>query len=698
MGAFDKALKLGFVLSATDKMSRVIEEAVSKSSTKLSAFERNAAKVGGNMMKVGGIIAGAGAAIGAGILKVAKDTAAYGDEMWKTSQSVGVNMEDWQKLAYAAEYSNVGLTELSAGMVRLNKHMIEAANGSKTSSKIFTDLGIDIKDAEGNLRAPNDVFEELAEKMAAMPDGAQKTKHAYDMFGRSGANLIPLLNSGKEGIQAMSDEAERMGLVLSKEAGKACEEFNDNLARIGSGAEGLKMQFGAALVPMLDEIVVKINGVIEKVIGWVKNNGDLIRDIAKFAIEGVKALVFIGGLTTGLGGLVFAAGKVVGVIKAISAASSIGKGIASLLTPMGWVKVAIVAIAAAAYLIYKNWDKITAWFANLWDGVKQAFSAVWEWIKNMFLNYTPSGLIIKHWDAISGWFGRLWAGIKNGVRAGWEGIKSVFFNYTALGLVFKHWDAITGWFGRLWVGVKNGIRAGWEGIKSIFFNYTPFGLVLQHWEPITNWFSNLWGRVKQGVSDSWGSIKAWFIGLNPVEWIRNAWSAVGDFFGNLGIQFFEWGANLISSLWNGIKSIAGKAVEGIKEVGQGIATGFKSFLGINSPSRVFAEYGVNITQGLAGGIDAGGNAVERATEGMAVQATRGIGESIQNSTVNASSVSNVYGGNGGATVNYSPVINFNGPVNEETKQDFARMLRDNSRELIDIIDRHQRNKTRLSFG
>lgn len=63
-------LKLAFILSATDKMSRIIDEAVKKSTDKLSAFERTTSKIGRSMTKAGTVMLGASAAVGGSILAV----------------------------------------------------------------------------------------------------------------------------------------------------------------------------------------------------------------------------------------------------------------------------------------------------------------------------------------------------------------------------------------------------------------------------------------------------------------------------------------------------------------------------------------------------------------------------------------------------------------------------------------------------
>lgn len=252
-----------------------------------------------------------------------------------------------------------------------------------------------------------------------------------------------------------------------------------------------------------------------------------------------------------------------------------------------------------------------------------------------------------------------------------------------------------GWFSNLWNGVKNVTGKAWQGVKSVFLNYTPYGLIYQNWDKVTGYFSNLWGNVKSGISTAWGGIKDWFSNMQPVEWMRGAWENVGTFFSGLNTRFYEWGKNLLQGLWNGITSMVDKIVEGMKNIARKIATGFRSILGINSPSRLFAEYGLNITQGLAVGLDQGGAVVENATDGVAMQATRGITQSMQSTTMNASTI--VSGGNTGPSITYAPQITFAGSTTREARDEFGKMLKQHANEIMEMIRRYEDNKARLSF-
>lgn len=616
---------------------------------------------------------GASAAVGGSILAVGKSTADYAGDMYDMARGAGIGVEAFQKLAYAGRMSGVETEKLSASLVKFDRMVAEATGGNKTYMQTFEDLGIKIKDSAGNLRQPNEIFEDVADIFHNTEDGIGKTALAVELFGKSGADLIPMLNDGKAGLKAFYAEAERLGLALSNEMIAKGDAFSDQLENIGEQVKGVKLQLGAALIPALSAATEKISKVIDKITKWVQENPELAATIGNIAMTTGKWIAILGTAAIAIGSVAFIILQFRKAFRAMSDAVTIGisifknikntflvvdkamKGytktqkLATVATklfnkalkanPILTIISLIIALGAVVYSVIKNWDKIAAWFKKLWDAIVGIFKAAWEAIK-------------KVWSTVTGWFSNLWGGIKAGA-------------------------------GKAWEGIKNTINKAREGVQKA-------------WGSVKGWFSNLWGNVKSGISNAWGRIKDWFSNLQPVEWMRGAWENVGTFFENLGPRFYEWGKNLLQGLWNGITSMVDKIVEGMKNIGRRIANGFKSILGINSPSRLFAEYGLNITQGLVVGLDRGGAIVENATEGVAMQATRGITQSMQSSTVNTSTI--VGGGNTGPSITYAPQITFAGSTTREARDEFGKMLKQHANEIMELIRKYEENKTRLSFA
>lgn len=704
--AAGNTLKLAFILSATDKMSRIVDEAVKKSTNKLSAFERTTSKAGRSMMKAGTGMAGVGVGIGAGIFSVGKSVTDYAGSVKDMSEATGVGMEAWQKMTYAAKISGIEQEKLMTLMVKFDKQIVAAAGGSKSAAQIFKDFGISIKDAGGKLRAPEAIFEDVAERFKNIEEGAAKTTAATDFFGKSGADLLPMLNEGKEGLEKLYQAAVDMGYVLDDKTTNSADDLGKKLEHLNGQMQGVKLQIGVTLLPALQTLADGFSRVIDNVKNWIASNPELASTIGTIVTNIAPVLGGLGLLSLAFGGVTYIIGKFTGFFKGVGKAFKTGdafirgmtgatgklngtsktytKGMklakaaqwlfnTSLLgCPIIWIILAIAAVIAAVILLVKNWDAVAAFFKRLWDSIKEIFIAVWEWIKNMFLDYTPVGLIIKHWDAITDWFAGLWDGVKNVFVSAWEWIKNMFLNYTPVGLIIKHWDAIAGWFSGLWDGVKNVFVSAWDGIKNFF------------------------------------------AGLNPIEWIKTMWAGVSDFFSDLWGKFYNWGAELINGLIDGIVGMAKKAVDSIKNIGKKIADGFKSFFGINSPSKLFAEYGLNITQGLTGGITQGETDVATVTDGLAVNATRGAKKSVENAaggsalqtvrnivqSISSNSVdaSQMVNNMGGASINYAPNITINGSDNPEIKQDFLKLLKAHRDDILNMVKREAENKTRLSFN
>ena len=708
-------LKLAFILSATDKMSRIIDEAVKKSTDKLSAFERTTSKIGRSMTKAGTVMLGASAAVGGSILAVGKSTADYAGDMYDMARGAGIGVEAFQKLAYAGRMSGVETEKLSASLVKFDRMVAEATGGNKTYMQTFEDLGIKIKDSAGNLRQPNEIFEDVADIFHNTEDGIGKTALAVELFGKSGADLIPMLNDGKAGLKAFYAEAERLGLALSNEMIAKGDAFSDQLENIGEQVKGVKLQLGAALIPALSAATEKISKVIDKITKWVQENPELAATIGNIAMTTGKWIAILGTAAIAIGSVTFIVGQFGKVFRIVSDSIKIGTKIVSeykngmLLFRMQYALFSVWSkIAAAGQWVFntslKIGTKIVSEYKNgmLLFRMQYALFSVWskiaaagQWVFNTSLYGCPvvwivAGimaiiaavvLLVKYWDEVAAWFKKLWDAIVGIFKAAWEAIKKV-------------WSTVTGWFSNLWGRIKAGAGKAWDGIKNTISKAREG--VQKAWGSVKGWFSNLWGNVKSGISNAWGGIKDWFSNLQPVEWMRGAWENVGTFFENLGPRFYEWGKNLLQGLWNGITSMVDKIVEGMKNIGRRIANGFKSILGINSPSRLFAEYGLNITQGLVVGLDRGGAIVENATEGVAMQATRGITQSMQSSTVNTSTI--VGGGNTGPSITYAPQITFAGSTTQEVRDEFGKMLKQHANEIMELIRKYEENKTRLSFA
>lgn len=240
--------KIGALMVSLGIDSAQFSAGLKKAQTGLASFGKVAA-VGFATAATAAVAAGAALAVAG---KKAIDTA---DNMSKAAQKVGVTTEALSRLNYAAGYSDVSLEQLSGGLQKLSKNLADVASGKGgAAATALQALGISATDATGKLRGSDEVFSDIADRFSRLEDGSTKTALAIQLFGRSGAELIPLLNSGKAGLAAMAAESDKLGLTISTKTGRAAEAFNDTLTKVGRIVEGVAMKVAEAALPALQDL------------------------------------------------------------------------------------------------------------------------------------------------------------------------------------------------------------------------------------------------------------------------------------------------------------------------------------------------------------------------------------------------------------------------------------------------------------
>jgi hypothetical protein len=203
------------------------------------------------------------AAIVGGLGELTKTAIETGDKLNKMSQKVAIGVDALSGMAYAAKLADVDMDSFGSGLEKFAKAASAAAGGSKEQSAAFKAIGVSVTDASGKIRPMEQLVGDVAEKFSGFEDDANKTALAIALFGKSGAQLIPFLNEGRESIAKMSAEAKALGVNYGDIA-KPSEEFNDNLTRLRQAAVGLGIDIARELLPHLIEAE-------EKTLAFVKS-------------------------------------------------------------------------------------------------------------------------------------------------------------------------------------------------------------------------------------------------------------------------------------------------------------------------------------------------------------------------------------------------------------------------------------------
>jgi hypothetical protein len=207
-------------------------------------------------------------------------TAELGVQLEVMSQKTGMGVEALSALQYAANLSDVSLGDLNTGLTRLARGMEGAQKGTGPAADAFGRLGVSAVNNSGQLRPMQDVLLDLAARFATMPDGAGKTAAALDLFGRSGANMIPLLNQGAEGIATLEAKAKSLGVTMGQDGVDTANRYVDAMKDFHAVVDSVERLLALTLMPALTDIA--------KAMTDLGANSDVVKGVMNALAAGIR--------------------------------------------------------------------------------------------------------------------------------------------------------------------------------------------------------------------------------------------------------------------------------------------------------------------------------------------------------------------------------------------------------------------------
>lgn len=171
------------------------------------------------------------------------------------AQRASVTVEQFSALAFAARQSGVSLEALETGAKKLNVAIADTAAGGTKYSQLFKGLGVDIDKSSTSSEGFNKVLLEVADTFAKSADGPVKVAAAVQLFGKSGADMIPLLNQGSEAIRKLQAEAADLGLVLGANAADQVRQYHENLDKLTNRGVALATVLSNSVLPSLNRVL-----------------------------------------------------------------------------------------------------------------------------------------------------------------------------------------------------------------------------------------------------------------------------------------------------------------------------------------------------------------------------------------------------------------------------------------------------------
>gem|GEM_PF-3717429 len=344
------------------------------------------------------LLASGAAMVGvAGIaLDLANRAADAGQAAYEMSEKFGLMPGQASAWLSAATAVGVSQDSMSTGFKFLSKnmetlHLQFQATGKMTAAaqQPFKDLGVALTDSHGKMRDLNSIMLEAADRFKAMPDGAEKSGLAMKLFGRSGADLIPVLNEGKAGLQGLMQAAQDSGAAMSGQQVEAAHQAFLAHKQFDQAIAGVTNRLSVGLLPAMTAgfgfITNKAIPAVSSISSWLGHHKDVVAEVA----------AAIGGP------LVFAMGAY--------AVSLISAGIAA------------IPLVVATIALYAPVIAIVAAIALLSAGVVYAYTH-WGWFRNVV------NAVGKDLGVFMGWLGKvvppIWKGFTKDVSDVWNGLKN----------------------------------------------------------------------------------------------------------------------------------------------------------------------------------------------------------------------------------------------------------------------------------
>jgi hypothetical protein len=271
--------------------AQILITAVNQTQAAFNAVKGGLSGLASAAQSVNGVLGNLGLAVtAAGMVALVKSSIEAGDELSKMSQRVGISVETlslWNPLAKQAGLSGEAFEK---GLRKLSTTMVDAATGGEDAAHSFKAVGVEFKNQDGTLRATDAVLLDLAERFKAMPAGADKTALAMQLFGKAGADMIPFLNQGKDGINELTEEMRALGIEMSGESAAQAEVFNDALDKVHLTTTSIGNQVMTAFLPALNDMAL---GMVESA-----KEGGTLRAILDGVVLVLKTLA-LGAATVG---------------------------------------------------------------------------------------------------------------------------------------------------------------------------------------------------------------------------------------------------------------------------------------------------------------------------------------------------------------------------------------------------------------
>lgn len=551
----------------------------------------------------------AAVAAGTALWKNGTNAGEFADDLLTLSAQTGLTVQELQELQYASRFVDVEVTSLAKGMSKTVSAMRESATAGRDYIEAAGGIKIAMKGANGETKSTRAVFYEAIDALGAITDETMREVAAQDLFGKSYQDLMPLIKAGSGALNKYAEEARAAGLILSNEMVAKLGEFDDVMQRTEAQTEGIGRQLAVTFLPGLQKVGTGISEFLSIVTNALQNGiqpGDVKTIgtwISEKLVEGLKTIKqylpevisLISGLLTEVVGVVVAAlPEILPVL--MDGAFQLIQGLVTAITE-NVEPLAVMITTMATQLVLFILENLPMLIA----AAAQILAAITLGISQNLPTLIPAvvSTVMEIANALISNVGIL-------IPAALQIIVALIQGLTAaLPQLISYLPTIV------------------LTITTTLINNLPL-LLDAAWQIIL--------ALGQGLVAALPEL---------VKAVPQIIVAIVGALGKLVSQLWEAGKNIVKGLWEGIQKAYGWLKDKVTGFFKGIIKSVTSFLGIHSPSTVFAGIGENMALGLGKGFSA---------------AMQEVGRTIQKSIPSTSADVTVTGGKNGLSAAAAGVV------------------------------------------
>ncbi|ROO28285.1 hypothetical protein [Salinisphaera orenii] len=620
-----------------DRLRRRID----RTRTAAGGLVRSVGRVSGRLAAVAG---GATAALVGATTSVAD----HGDSVAKMADQYGIGIESLQEYQFAAERMGVSQSTFNQGISAFAKRVGEARQGMGRLQSQLKDQNPELLKNLKNTKSVDEALRLYLQAIDQAPDAIDKTALASAGFSRGAQDMSRIVRDGMGEVDRLRERAQELGVVLSEDAARDAEAFQDSMTNMQGSVTGLKNLVGGALLPVItstmDRITAYVVGNRDAVRDWAEGFAaklpgrlqmlrdgfasavesasnlidraqpliDVVRSIAdrfgamNTAVAGVAAilaapilaplvsltasLVMLGSTTVGITAKLLSMAGAGTVVKAGFTAIAAGiraAGAAVLANP---IVATIALIAGAAYLIYRNWDTIAPYVQGVWDAV--------------------TGIVSDAHAAITGWLG-----------------------FDPVAWMRPLWDGMTQYVGGIMAAIRTIVSGDMSGIGDLLLALSPLNILKPAFKQAYDWLSSIdWsaagrkllGTVVDGLKRAGGAAK---------DAVQDSLSKTYDWLSN--IDWSAAGKKLLGTFVDGLTSAGGAVVDSVKGVFSGVMDYFPGSDAKRGPLSNLTRSGRALPATFAGGVADNGRALVGAVDRVMAAANDSLATPLRGPTIEA---------------------------------------------------------------